>query len=89
MSNRVELSDEAVSGVVGGNIIAHIDTDGIYIYGSHNPDSHYGFSSYSQVQTFIADNYDLYGEMGTIQAMVAAGLCWPLYTSTTTLGIVE
>jgi len=75
---RVELTDEQVGEVAGGNIQYVVRTGMVYAYGSHNPDKKYGFSNLKAFVKFATDNYDLYGEAGTLLAAVDAGLAWPL-----------
>lgn len=77
-NKRVELNDDQVEAVAGGNILYVCTATEAYAYGSHNPDVKYGFSSRKAMVKFVAENYDLYGEAGTLQAMVAAGIVWPL-----------
>lgn len=81
MSNnekRIQLSDEEVEQVAGGNVKYKCTTEERYAWGTHNPDVKYGFYSKSKMIAFIRDNYDYYGEAGIFQAMVDAGICYPL-----------
>ena len=76
--NRVQLEDNEVMAVAGGNI-QFVYSGGVkYAYGTHNPDKKYGFNKVSEISKFVQENYDLYGEAGTLNAMVAAGICWEL-----------
>lgn len=78
MSDRIKLEDSTVEMVAGGNIQYVIAGGQVYAYGTHNPDKKYGFGSLKKFLNFINDNYDLYGEAGTLNAMVDAGICWEL-----------
>lgn len=75
---RVMLDDNAAEKVAGGNIQYVIANGEVYAYGTHNPDQRYGFASLKTFLNFVNENYDLYGEAGTLQAMCAAGVAWPL-----------
>ena len=75
---RKLLNDDAVESVAGGNIQYVISNGQVYAYGTHNPNKKYGFSSLKKFLAFVAENYDLYGEAGTLNAMVDAGVAWPL-----------
>lgn len=76
--NRVQLTDNMVESVAGGNIQYVISNGEVYAYGTHNPDKRYGFSSLKSFLAFVEENYDLYGEAGTLNAMVSAGVAWEL-----------
>lgn len=75
---RIPLTDNMVETVAGGNIQYVISNGEVYAYGTHNPGKKYGFGSLKAFLGFISENYDLYGEAGTLNAMVEAGICWPL-----------
>ena len=73
---RTALTDDQVEGVAGGNIQYVCTSTEAYAWGTHNPDKKYGFTSRRQMLAFIAENYDLYGEAGTLEALVDAGICF-------------
>lgn len=76
--SRVALTDAQTELVAGGNIQYVIQGGEVYAYGTHNPDKRYGFSSLKKFLAFVDENYDLYGEAGTLEAMVDAGIAWEL-----------
>jgi len=78
MSNRVELREEDLELVAGGNVQYVCTPDERYAWGTHNPDKKYGYTSKRAMIKFIEDNYDYYGEGGIFDALISAGICYPL-----------
>lgn len=78
MNNRIQLNDEDVELVAGGNVLYKCTTTERYAWGSHNPDVKYGFTSKKAMLAFIQANYDYYGEAGIFQALINEGICYPL-----------
>ena len=77
-TKRVALTDDQAEFIAGGNIQYVVANGEVYAYGTHNPDKKYGFSSLKKLLKFVDENYDLYGEAGTLDAMVDAGIAWEL-----------
>lgn len=75
---RVALNDEEIEAVAGGAVNYTCTETNRYCWGEHTPDVRYGFYSKSKMLAFIADNYDYYGESGIFDAMIDAGLIYPL-----------
>ena len=75
---RIPLMDEDVESVAGGNVQYVCTETERYAWGASNPDVHYGFTSRSAMVAFVDANYDYYGEGGIFQALMDAGICYPL-----------
>lgn len=78
MGERIHIDDARAESIAGGNIKYVIANGEVYAYGTHNPDKKYGFSSLKKFLAFVQENYDLYGEAGTLNAMVSAGVAWEM-----------
>lgn len=78
MNERIELNEEELEQVAGGNVLYVCGPNGRYAWGSHNPDVKYGYTSKKAMLAFIAENYDFYGEAGIFQALMNEGICYPL-----------
>lgn len=78
MSNRIELGDEMLVSVAGGNIQYVNNGSERYAWGSHNPGKKYAFPSKSRMLSFIDAHYDELGEKGCIAAMVDEGILIPM-----------
>lgn len=76
--NRMQLNEDMLEDVTGGNIqYVNNETDR-YAWGSHNPGKRYAFPSKSAMLRFIHENYDELGERGCIEAMVSKGILIPM-----------
>lgn len=80
--SRIQIEDEFLEDVTGGNI-QYVNANGErYMWGSHSPDQKYSFASKTAVRNFIQANYDELGERGCLQEMVAQGIIVPIPNTT-------
>ena len=75
---RMQLSDDMLEDVSGGNIQYVNNGTERYCWGSHNPGQKYAFPSKKRMLGFINENYDELGERGCLEAMVAQGIIIPI-----------
>jgi len=75
---RVQLNDEMVEDVTGGNIQYVNNGTDRYVWGSHNPNQRYSFPSKKVMLAFINEHYDELGERGCLEAMVQQGIIIPM-----------
>jgi len=76
--NRIQISEENLDSVTGGNVQYVCTETERYAWGTHNPNVKYGYTSKRAMIKFIEENYDYYGEAGIFQALCQAGICFPL-----------
>lgn len=77
-NKRIPLDEASLEDVTGGVVEMVCTATERYVYGTRTPDVKYGFKSRSKVCNFVAENYSYYGEAGIFQALIDAGLIFPL-----------
>ena len=78
MSERILLDEATVEEITGGVVEMVATSTERYVYGTRTPDVKYRFNSISKVSKFVSENYSYYGEAGIFQALMAAGLIFPM-----------